>query len=295
MLNLQTDAESFISLDYNYRYFGSSLMFDRKLTCVFAMIVLVSVACAQGPMKRDRRSTDELLDALNEDDGHTAGPAGFLIDRGDDPRTIPALKRFFQRAATKNNKQVAAMALIRLGLTDSEYFEYLASFAKEAVESDAPSFLPPTPPAQLQIGQPRPKLNPEFEAWCLVHGKEMEEEMRKQWTEYPTDVMVLAHAGDPRAAPIFRKGLNSQNGQIVIASASGLAEIGDLADIPLLVQASYQRGNNDIFFTAALLTYAKRGNTARQAVLRAVQGSKLYDAYVLEEKAAEAALRVKGQ
>jgi hypothetical protein len=266
-------------------------MFGRSSSYCFAAILLTSIACAQVPISSGPRSTDELLEALKQDDDHVMRAAAFLLDRGSDPRTVPALKAAFQRTAAKGSKQLTAMVLLRLGVRDREYFEYLGSFAKEAIDSEAPWFLPS--PAQLAQPGPRRTVNPDFEAWCIANGKNIEEETRRQWTEYPSDVRLLVSAQDPRAAPLLRKGLTSPNGQIVILSAHGLAEIGDLADVPLLVQASYQNPGTGDGIARALAICARKGSAEKAAVLRAVHGTMLYDIYVRAEKAQEASAPAK--
>lgn len=99
--------------------------------------------------------------------------------------------------------------------------------------------------------------------------------------------MMLSHADDRRAAPVFGQGIQSQNGQNRTLVGIWSAELEDLADIPLLVQASYgSSGVDDRSFARALATYARPGGKA--AVLRAVKGTKLYGAYVWERAVVKA-------
>ncbi len=73
---------------------------------------------------------------------------------------------------------------------------------------------------------------------------------------------------------------------LVTLSALGLAELGDPADIPLLIQASSAASASESIFVRALLVYARRGSEIREAVLRAVTGTSLSEAYLREERGA---------
>jgi hypothetical protein len=240
---------------------------------VTAALISLSVCSAQvGP------SVDDLLRSL-ADDGSATEAAGLLAGHANDPRIIPALAAKFQSTSVKSIKQSAALALLRMKVQEQMYFDYLASFAMEAINNDAPV-------AYLLNGREQDygHINPEFEKWCQAHGTTVDEEIRKEHFDQTRDVFLLIWAADKRSAPLLRKGLESKHAQIASVCASGLGALQDPLDIDRIIEAAYKSDENiDPGIVMGLSYYNSPRD--REEILRRLQGSRLYDQYVRARKA----------
>jgi HEAT repeat protein len=123
-----------------------------------------------------------------------------------------------------------AVALVRLGDKDDTYWNYLATRAAAAIESDAPF-----------QGSVDPQGNwhqsPEFTAWAKAHYGSPSEASEDARVWLPGRVLMLGQTDDPRAIPLLRRALWSPNYLIEAAGVMGLAELQDKDSIPLIIQA----------------------------------------------------------
>ena len=150
-----------------------------------------------------------------------------------DPRTIPALEAAFAKRQIKREKQWIAVTLLRLGDKSADYFNYLAGYAKEAVEDRTPFF-----ERFDQEGRPvRGQVSAELENWCALNHKDPKQVAGMQFAVYPTDVRALAQAEDRRAIQLFERGLDSPYPGVVAYSVQGLGRLNVVAAIPLISQA----------------------------------------------------------
>lgn len=165
-------------------------------------IVLASVVGGQ-----PRSEIDKLLAKV------AAGPIGqaelYAIEgEPPDPRTLPALRKAFADRSDKQEKQRIALTLLRLGDKSEVYFDFLAGYAKTAVDDKAPMFLKYT-----SQGQPvRGEFDLGFLDWCKANSRDPREEASLQFQVYPEDMMILAEAEDPRARRSFARGLSRPTG-----------------------------------------------------------------------------------
>jgi hypothetical protein len=245
-----------------------------KPTTIFAKI-LVTILFVFTCSAQSKPSVDELLRNLANDDLAT-GSANQLAAYGSDPRTVPALRSKFLNSRDKLIKQSISATMLRLKIEDPAYFNYLASFAWEAVNIDAPSIF------LLKNRRPE-RINPKFEEWCKLHGKDVDEG-QIQYSGYMTDMMRLIGAHDERAAPIFRKGLFSNNPYIVLESVLGLADLGHPSDIEPIIEVA-DRSEADIDPGVATALARFRNPRDRELIAKRLQGSRLYDNYVIAVKA----------
>jgi HEAT repeats len=127
-------------------------------------------------------------------------------------------------------KAHVASALVRLGDKKQTYWDYLVKQATLAVENDAPN-----PVSYDSNG--KEKVSPEWIAWVKAHKLGH----AGVWDEYQYmlagPVLLLGWTGDPRAVPVLRRGLLSPNYVVEFAAAQGLAQIGDEASVPLIIEA----------------------------------------------------------
>jgi hypothetical protein len=105
------------------------------------------------------------------------------------PAVIPDLEQAFTRERGEAAREFLAAALIDLGDTKQEYFDYVATRAASAVASGLPS------PVQLgtreePAGSP-PRLNAAFVHWVRLHDIGLESAVQQATFEIPTAVEAL--------------------------------------------------------------------------------------------------------
>jgi len=171
-----------------------------------------------------------------------------------DSRTVPALKRAFEARTDKEEKQWISLTLIRLGEKSDEYFQYLAGFARTAVEDKTPIFIKYDPAGRSIRGE----FAPEFLDWCHQNGRDPRSVASLQWSEYAEDVHILAQAEDPRSIETFRAGLLSSNALVVGMAVQGLGRLNDSASLSQIAQAA-ERLPEGKFVVAAELPWFSRG------------------------------------
>ncbi len=127
-----------------------------------------------------------------------------------------------------------AATLIRLGMQSGLYFDYLAGYARAAVEDRTPFF----PKYDAQGRFLRGEFSAAFENWCAQNKKDPRTVAATQFSVYPEDVLILAQAQDPRAGELFRKGLDSPNLLVFGYCVQGLGRLRDGSVIPLIAQVA---------------------------------------------------------
>ena len=205
-----------------------------NLTKRSGMIVILGLAGLWLPLQTARAQDDvsALLARLSSEPFDES--VLYAIERRpSDDRIIPALEAAFDRRAAKSEKQAIAETLLRLGNKAERFFEFLANYAREAVEDRTPFFLKVDADGRAVPGQ----FSAEFENWCAQNGKNPRFVAALQWTVYPKDVLALAEVQDPRASELFKKGLDSPYPVVVSVSVRGLGRLRDVAAIPLIAKA----------------------------------------------------------
>jgi HEAT repeat protein len=150
-----------------------------------------------------------------------------LIELGD-PVVSPALHRAFAEETEVTRRRFIAAALVSLRDADSQYFDYVAQAAREAIDSDLP--FPVWLSDSLGSGS-RPLYRPEFMQLVREDGLELNDALRRSTLELPGAVEALGEAADGRSFPILVRGLDSPNVMIVRAAAFGLARLHDNSGI----------------------------------------------------------------
>jgi len=151
-------------------------------------------------------------------------------------KTVPALIAAFHARVDKAEKQWISGSLIRLGERSDTYFNYLAGYAKVAVEDRTPYFVKYDGYGQSVSGQ----FSSNFENWCARNGKDPRAVGALQFQVYPEDVFILAKTQDLRARDLFREGLGSPNPLVLAFCVQGLGRLRDEAALPLIAQAILQ-------------------------------------------------------
>ena len=181
---------------------------------------------------QDQTELDKLLTRLNE----ITVDSGVLnkLQQYGGPRVVAALRAAFETHEEKRSRQDLAIALIRLGDKDDQYYRYLERFAKEAVDSDAPDmFVYGADGLAVKPVQ----WSPEFYAWSAQHGMSIDFAVGQAYRTFPSDLGLFAEtAKDPRSAELLRRGLQSHNPLVVSTCVMILAGINDTASIPVVLQ-----------------------------------------------------------
>lgn len=206
-----------------------------------------------------------------------------LWERGDE-RATPVLRETFQKLDTKYEKQFVALALLKVGKKDDKENEtvwnYLVRHAKSAVEDKTPF------PLEFVDGRiVGNELSREFLAWCAQRDCEPTREAQEALLTGPADVLILAVADDPRANPIFRKGLKSKNYMIVARSAQGLAILQDGSAVSEIIDACRKAPAEAAATIAQSLVFFQDGPEANEAADEFIVNKELLYALRMQAKA----------
>jgi hypothetical protein len=169
-------------------------------------------------------------------------------------RIIAALQTAFENRGARRERQWIAVTLLRLGQRSDQYFNFLASYARQAIEDRAPFYLKFDSEGRAVRGQ----FSAEFENWCVQNHKDAKEVAAAQMSVYLEDVMLLARAEDPRAIDLLRRGLDSPNPLIVAYSVQGLGRLQDIAAISLIAKACDRLRASDCGVVAMQLPWYAR-------------------------------------
>ena len=147
-----------------------------------------------------------------------------------------------------------AVTLLRLGEKASRYFEFLAGYAREAIEDRSPFFAKYDSNGRAIRGE----FSAEFENWCARNGKDPRAIAAIQLGGQPEDVLMLAKAQDQRALELFRRGLDSPNPGVLGYSVQGLARLQDINSIPLIAGAADRLPSSERLAIAMQLPWYSR-------------------------------------
>jgi len=148
-----------------------------------------------------------------------------------------ALAESFELASAKDAKQSIASALVKRGSADSKYWEYLAAFARRAVESKVPFFLAYDEHGRVQ----KDKLSQDFLDWCKANqlhtALQRAEVVNEMYMVQPQEFEFFAGTLDARNKPLLLKGLLASNYMIVAYSAFALGRMGERTAAPQIEAA----------------------------------------------------------
>jgi hypothetical protein len=182
-----------------------------------------------------KKSSRELLNQYFQSPPYPLFVTRRLIDLGD-PVAISDLERAFKRETRSANRQFLAAALVSLGDRRPEYFDYIASHATRAAQSDLPF------PVHLErrplSGTAIPPFTNAFKSWVRQHQITIDSAMQQSVFDMPGAVEALGEAADPRSRPILLHALNSPNVLVAFAAALGLARLQDDQAITAIIAAA---------------------------------------------------------
>jgi hypothetical protein len=150
-----------------------------------------------------------------------------------DRTVVPELNGAFNHVADPEEKGIIASFLLSSGISDSRYFEYLASRARAALEHPVPSPLLFDAQGNLVKG----KFNPRYLSWCKKRRIAPDSFAYKALYGPAGEVYSLAASGDPRGFDLLLEALRSDNYVLAAIAAKGLAKIHDSKAIDPLIEA----------------------------------------------------------
>jgi len=174
-------------------------------------------------------------------------------------QTIPVLEKEFQASRDQREKGKIADTLVRLGVQNETYWQFLVKGATEALQFDNPS-----PVRSDSVAGP----SPEFVEWAKSHNMAPEAALSMLY-KFSTNVAFLAETKDHRAIPILREAMRSNYFLIQSFAAQGLAAIGDTDSIPIIIEACRRDPPASASLVAESLVYfddARAQNTVDEFV-----------------------------
>ncbi len=189
----------------------------------------------------------------------------------DDPRAIPALRTAFDTQTQPLTREFVAAALVRLGDTDQEYFDYVAGRARKAVNSDLPySSRSVTALAAWDGGDfEEPE---EVRSSAQIHNVPLMQAVWDATVEIPAAVQALSATRDRRSAPILLEALRSPNFLVVEEAAFGLARMHETNAIdPIIAICHRVDAKNRPWMAKPLLYFSSR--KAQEAASSMIGGS----------------------
>lgn len=182
-------------------------------------------------------------DALNRFENDKDGTGGVWVQEiiaAQATQAIPTLKQRFRTDGDIGNRELYAAALIRLGVHEELYWQFLERQAEPAIDSDEP----------MISDDGGKELSPGYKLWVEEHHLSLEKAVTDSMWRYPEAIAFLGLSEDPRATLILHKALLSRNPFILIKAADALAEMQDGDAVPLMLEAAQR--SPDI---ASLLAY----------------------------------------
>ena len=222
----------------------------RRLRCILTILTMAALASAathgqpaQNPAAQS--PAEKLADAIErvkaDNVGYGSVDASIYLEtiaNAHAVQEIPTLEAFFARTADPDTKTEAAIALVKLGDKNDTYWNLLLHQATLSVDSNPPF------PFDMSNAQPKPApanldqlYSPEFKDWAKAHDIPPEGAWQKVMYDIPYGLAAMAKTGDPRGIPLLRRALATGNLFLKQTAAAGLAQAGDKAAIPLIIDA----------------------------------------------------------
>jgi len=157
------------------------------------------------------------------------------IGRSAQPRAVPTIEDAFDKASDETDKLCLASALVRLGASDSRYWNYLSAAAEKLLDARVPmvSLLG----IDGKVDHPGDYTSA-FRQWAKAKGLDVDEAAYTQTYVAPASILDIAAAGDPRGLPILRRSLVDESPTIQLYGAMGLAILQDKSSIRAIIRTA---------------------------------------------------------
>jgi hypothetical protein len=168
-----------------------------------------------------------------------------------DKSAVPKLTARFNAEKNATAKGTIASVLMRAGVKDEVFFDYVSSEARKSIDSDAPLPLVYGPDGRLL----KKKWNPEFLEWCKKHGLDPYDTAMDMLYKWPEGLLFLASSGDPRGYDLLIKAVHSKNFEIAILASRGLVLMRDPRAIDEIIAACEAAPSSEASSLAWALVY----------------------------------------
>ena len=189
------------------------------------------------PYSKDPSNLSKALDNLRA--GRYRADDVELVARMGAAQAAPALRALFKQTKDLEEKQKIAYGLVRLGVADDTYWNYLAMRCTGAINRGAPDPLRYDSNGKVITD----KASDAFVVWASKNKLDAKAAFDQVVFVDVGSVVDLAASKDPRAIPLLRRVLSLQSSSLQnclmeAAAADGLADLHDQRSIPLIISAS---------------------------------------------------------
>ncbi|MGH7884591.1 MAG: hypothetical protein ACRENO_02710 [Thermodesulfobacteriota bacterium] len=161
---------------------------------------------------------------------------------------IKILEKQFEEAEHEVHKSLYASLLLRLGVDDEKYFNYLNDLAETIIRDDRPFPLKIDENGNEIKGQ----TSDEFQDWCQKNNIEINLCVTEYFRIYPAIISYLGLTNDETFFSYLETGIFSPNLGLVLGSANGLGILGDERGISLIEKALNETDNKSKQFYIAI-------------------------------------------
>lgn len=202
----------------------------RPLARAVLLTLLTAVVHAQEPGGQLAQITDAMSRLL-------ASEANVVdvevLAEGKATQAIPGLEGQFHKTSDLQLKTKVAAALVRLGETSPEYWDFVLQRATLVIESGIPNIIF----TDAQGVSVTDRWPPELIAWAQQHNTDINTAGLYAMKQYPAIILMLGETEDRRAVPLLRKALLVRNSLIVSMAARGLAQVKNNDSVPFIIAA----------------------------------------------------------
>ncbi len=172
--------------------------------------------------------------------------------------SVPLLRRLFDKPGEPKDdlypgftKAKVANVLLRLGVKDGPYWDFLSEHAHRVLTDP-----PPTPFAYDENGAAiKTAPSARFVIWANNHKMSLEDAFQYATYEMMATIVFIGSADDPRAIPILKQALALDNILIQAQAAMGLAELNVTDAVPDIVRACAEAPRSEAGTIARSLVY----------------------------------------
>lgn len=168
--------------------------------------------------------------------------------KNNDESKIDIIKKSFEKSNEEAKKSLYAAVLLRLGVNDEIYWQYLTKVSIKAIESDTPSPYKYDEKGNLIRG----KYSENFLKWLEENNIDRPTATTNYIFIYPAIVRYLGLSGDKRGFNIILKGLESKNDYIVLSSVYALGMLNDKRGIDYIIDTCRKYPQTARFMAKAL-------------------------------------------
>jgi len=171
--------------------------------------------------------------------------------KNNDVSKIDIIKKSFEKSNEEAKKSLYAAVLLRLGVNDEKYWQYISKVSIKAIETGMPSPYKYDEKGDFIRGQ----LSDSFLNWIEKNNVDSSTAATNYVFNYPYIVRYLGLSGDKRGFNIILKGLESNNDNMVLSSVYALGVLNDKRGIDYIIDTCRKYPQNARYMAKALAYY----------------------------------------